>query len=148
MGNYVIKAILISGMTVGRGWPRNIAFETWREMRTLECNPLALFYQEIKPKEAVFSPLPTRAVGQGQNKNSTSDLLHTIYSLLCHASSPNITEIPTPRSSLPLPVVFLDLMVFVWLWKGQKFRWGAFLLLSGSQIQWTSLWPWHGSVWG
>lgn len=135
--NYAMKGILIGRKTLGRGWPRIIVFESWREIRALQCNPLLEFTSEkTKPRETVLCPLPLclQWAGQWQNKNSASDLLHTTYSLLCHSSSPSITEIPTPRSSFPLTAVFLDLVVFVPLWEGQILRWEALSLLTGSEM--------------
>lgn len=54
--NYDVNGILISGVTVGRGWLRIIALDTWRDIRTLQCNPFVLFYQwkKLNPEKLCF----------------------------------------------------------------------------------------------
>lgn len=98
---------------MGRGWPEIIAFEPKKTSEHSTIIPLFYFTEKkTKHKEAVWS-FSKFAVGPWHSKNSTSDLFHPMYSLLCCTSSPSIRETLTLISSFPLLLLFLGLVVFM-----------------------------------
>lgn len=67
-----------------RDWPTIIAFETQREVRTLQCNPLVLFYQweNWTQRSCIFFP-PHACSGSGAEQElNVRPLAYTILFIL------------------------------------------------------------------